>query len=272
MRRLFLVGLFAAVCAADGRFSHEAKDETLTSVVAKLNKHFGFKLTLGDGLASKRVTLTFREATAPQALRALADAAEQKLFRIEPGVYRIGINERERIFALLGEKMVQVTNFNAPIKTTCQWLRSVTGTNIFVDPSVAGNPAVRMKAAMTASQALDTITQQAKLAWDVRFGVVFIATAARLKTLPQESPFRALGLPAEKRVSLPLNNSNLKSAASYLTAATGVKITIDPELRSKRVTINATNVLLVDALALLLVPHGYTLEKKGDGFVIKTKK
>lgn len=110
------------------------------------------------------------------------------------------------------------------------------------------------------------------LAFDVRFGVIFIASPERLASLPVTAPSLPPAL-ASKSVTLSFSGLPLSEALDTLARLKGIEIVLSSRIAEQvaagRVTLAFRGVGLPDALALLLAPRGLTFAFSGGMVVVR---
>ena len=265
---LLLAGL---VAAEDKRLDYEAKDVALGEVVKRLNAFYGFTLELGDVSAAKRITIKLERATGPQALRKLEDVTGVKLTRVAAGHYRLGDDRAAAIRKAMNSKKVSFSIRGRPISEIAPLLNQSSNVGFTVDRPAMGRKIDITMNDVTLQQALDLMTEPNGLAYDVRCGIVCIATPDRLPRFPAKPPFTLKK--AGKSFGITLNGITLHAALKTLSAGSGLKVrldeTIPPKFRDRPVTLHATKTTLADALAILVVPMGLTVVETDEGLVVK---
>ena len=141
----------------------------------------------------------------------------------------------------------------------------------------SGRPVPEVPAG-SAEAALNKIAAAASLAWDVRWGVAYVATRERLERTPVALPETASETPtppaivalrtelARRRVDLACRDLPLEQAVAQVSDWLEFRVRWDPRVdRRQLVTIEAESLRARDALSLLLLPRGcaYRITKGG---------
>lgn len=271
MKRSVAVCLIAAAALAQGeRVTFQFQDESLEKVVDVLKTLGGIPLTLDDELKGRTVTLDLKNVLVEDAVDRLAAAAgaRRRGDAILPE-WKDNLLEELKKTKLHNLKLAQ-----APLKDVAAYLRSVTGANFVVDGPLADRKIDLVVDDITVGQALD-LAFGAHAAWDLRWGVVYVATKPRLEELPAQVPLAGAKLP-DRRIDLPFQNTPLPQVVSYLTAATGVTLAVQAAdkdaLEAMEVTAAASGLTIPQALALVLLPNGATTEVKDGAIAIRTRR
>ena len=116
---------------------------------------------------------------------------------------------------------------------------------------------------------LDRLVKLHGLKWELRYGVVYIATQKRLQKMPVLPPKLESAALQRMRMPVAFTSNSLKSLASKLTQLTGVTFVVPEEMVAREVTAQARDITLRQALALLLYPGGMTVVEKDDTIVMQ---
>jgi len=252
------------------RFTYAASEVPLSKVAEIVNARLDVRLELGEGAGDTRVTVRFEGATAPQVLRKLRDVTRLPLQRLGEGRYRLGRDWRAELRARLKEKKVTMAIRGRDLGEALRFLRTVSGANFVLDAAAPRAKIEIQTGAITVEQALNLMTEANGLAWDLRWGVVFVSTPKRLKALPRDPPLGGLG---GRRISLPFERTPLPKALGYLNAASGLAVSVDvaakDDVEATEVTVQVSDTEPADALALMLLPAGFTAERKDGRIVVR---
>jgi len=165
---------------------------------------------------------------------------------------------------LVNRKLAKVSFKEAPLSTVLDFLRAVSGSSIHLDPEVDATRNVTLQLTnVTFGDAVGLVTELTQLKWELRYGVVYIASAERLKKLPVVSP-RIKGM-EKRRVMLQFDGATLPMVANYMQAAAGVQVVMPRGAAARAVSVKA-NVSVEQAFALIFYPLGLTAFEK-DGVV-----
>jgi hypothetical protein len=135
---------------------------------------------------------------------------------------------------------------------------------------------------VTVKNALELITLTKSLAFDYRYGGVFVARADRLKVLPRNALpeatpddkrwMKALRARLEEPVSFAFDSATVEQALDFIRTLKGLNIVIDPAASSQaeeaELTLSVSNVRMVDALALALLPRGFSMKFKNEVILV----
>lgn len=138
---------------------------------------------------------------------------------------------------------------------------------VVLDGAAAGAPEIQ---AGSAAESLDRIGEGCGVSWDVRWGVVYVATRERLEQIPAAmpeptgdevpTPHDAAALRIElarRRVELECRGLPLEEAVAQVSGWLEFRVTWDPRVdRRQRVNVGADSLRAHDALSLLLLPRG----------------
>jgi len=135
-------------------------------------------------------------------------------------------------------------------------IRKGAGVDITLDKTVDRALVVSVPAkTRTYGGLLDYVAKQAKLEWELRYGVVYVAGKKRLEELPVLVPQLRSGELRDRRLKLVLEATPLKEVG----AAVGVELAVPDEHADRAITARATDITLPQALALMLYPEGLTV-------------
>ena len=186
---------------------------------------------------------------------------------------------------------VELSVADAPIRTVLARLERASGVPVRIDPAlkIAENPKkISLKTAkIPVKSALDLVTMTTDLAWDARWGVAFVSTAARLRALPRASlPVPAAGrmepwelslrerIGTEDSISFSFDGASIPEALEFIATLKKLNIVIDPKsapkLEASSFDLSVENVKIADALALVLYPRGCRYELKHEVIVVRT--
>lgn len=188
---------------------------------------------------------------------ALADGEAEKPAKPKPDAWKQAIADKMR-------RKVTLDFSGTPLKDVVQFMREVTGVDLYVDPgSKTGDVTVDLKVSnLAVESALKLILGLKKLESKLACGGVVIGTAKRLKVYPDALPKRPAadgGNPAHaeaydalagKKIALSFNGVPLGDVMSFIEAVSDAKIPVDKALMKPgtTITINARNLPLPHAL------------------------
>ena len=144
-----------------------------------------------------------------------------------------------------------------PLDAVLETIRKGAGVDITLDRTVDRALLISAPAKKrTYRSLLDYVVKRAKLKWDVRYGVVYVADAKRLKHLPILAPELQSPTLRGQRLKLALKAVPLKRVGAKL--GIGAKLVVAEEHGDKEITAQAADITLSQALALMLYPVGLT--------------
>ena len=251
--------------------SFDVRDRPLREVVEKAFD--GLPVEVDPRYAGKKVTARSAARPVAQALEALAQGVGGRAFRRPSGAWAIvPAWKRSLLIKLEREAAVKLDTIDpAALRPLLREISRRCGVPVVLDPDVRSPPDVEIHVEdVSGAQALALLTDPGELAWDLRWGAVFVATPERLAELPAVHPLRDKGLPA-REIDLPFDDTPLTLAFQFVKAASGV--TVEPakghadEVGAFDVTLIVSQVEVADALALMLLPLGFTADVE-DGKVL----
>jgi len=185
---------------------------------------------------------------------------------------------------------IELSVTDAPIQTVLARLARASGVSVQLDPALklAENPKkISLKTAkIPVKSALDLVTMTTDLAWDARWGVAFVSTAARLRALPRASlPEPATGgvepwemalrerIAEEEMPNIKFGGASIPQALEFIASQKKLNIVIDPKsapaLEESSFDLSAEKLKLADVLALILYPRGCRYELKHEVIVVR---
>jgi hypothetical protein len=256
--------LFAAgVAAEEHRLTWKADGIRLADAAARVEEEFGIRVELGDDVLDKWIDVAFDGVTATQALRRLRDWAGAALTRVGEKHYLLGRDRRMEILAQLDGSRVPLYARRQPSYLMYRLSRGVSGIACAVDSVVDdGRLDIDHNLGVSGREYLDILARETKATWEVRCGVVILTTAERLALIPRHSPFRELVTGSEAKYRI--RAQPLQQALEQVVRNARTKIRYAVQIPDVRVTL-CGSMTPADAFAVLLLPHGLTLETDGDG-------
>jgi hypothetical protein len=270
---LALTLFVVVVTAEEPRVTFQFEKESVAKILKVIETYAGKKVTLDPEYAEAKIALDLKNVTVPEALGRIA----RQLGAVVYGESSIVPVWKRDVLVKLEKTRVHKLKFKAneiAFAEAIEYLRSLTGLNFALDPRLADRKGqgIELRADnIPARSLLDLLCEPAEIAWDLRYGVIFLATKERINALPAVSPWKDKAL-HEKRVDLPFDATAFPIALAYLTVASGEKFTIAPgdkdAIEAIEVSFTVNKVRLGDALALLLLPNGCKLERNNDGVYV----
>jgi type II secretory pathway component GspD/PulD (secretin) len=245
----------------DPRISVRFTKEDVSKVIEVFGLYSGTTIDLDPLYAHRRIDLALDNASLEAALKEVAAKLGAKVGRLPAGGFRIVPPWKAAFFEKLQNRKIAIDHpAPLPIASILSGVAKRAGVPAVLDPALRTNRTGELHVKdVTAAQALDLLTAPNELGWDLRYGVVFIATPARLKALPAVAAFASAALP-KRSVKLACVDASLSEGLRQLQAAGGPTITIDLEavkaVEAAKVTCAVKGLANYHALALMLLPHG----------------
>lgn len=291
---LFLFLLAAASRAEDEKtFTLDLADRTLADAAADLAKQSGVPIVVDTELADRKLTGKIEALPLADAVARLAKTAGMEVEAVEwGGGWRLRLRDwRDRVKARL-EARVNVNFTDTRLADALGFLRNYADIAVVLDPAVRKEKSedellVNLQAEdVTVKNVLGLLTLTKGLAWDVRWGGVFVSTEARLKSLPKDAlPPAAADAPEwetklRERLAGPVSfsfaDATVPQALEFLRTLKGVNIVLSPDAKEAAervpVTLEVSGVQTADALALLLYPNGFTFRLKSEVVLVEKAK
>jgi len=127
------------------------------------------------------------------------------------------------------------------------------------------NPRARHVRPATQSIAQNGLGAGRELAWELRYGVVYVAGTTRLDQLPILVPELQADALRDRRLDLALQAVPMKQVG----ATVGATLVVPEELGEREITARATDITLPQALALILYPEGLTATETEDALALQ---
>jgi len=236
--------------------------EKATEVIAT---YAGVQIELAPQFRGRSITLKANNSTVPDVLdrigRQLGGSSKMlggKRFRIAPDWQHaiLGKLEEKKAHGLAIDGM-ELRHVLEIVRTQCGVRAHAT-----LDPKKR----IALEAdGVSYRTVLDRIAKAAGGAWELRYGIAYLATQKELADMPLLPP------EIEKRPRLPLHfrEKSIVDALIFLQAASKQPIQWPEKLPDRKVTVKAESVDLAQALALVLYPAGLTAEEKDGVIVVK---
>jgi hypothetical protein len=153
-----------------------------------------------------------------------------------------------------------------PIGSVLEMIRKGAGVDITLDKTVDRALTVSLPAKKwTYRKLLDQVAKKAKLKWELRYGVVYVASKERLKQLPVLVPELRKHEERARLLGLKLDAVPLKKVGAKI----GVDLRLPEEQADLEITARAKEITLAQALALMLYPQGLTATEKNGGLAVE---
>ncbi len=251
--------------AAPERLTFDYKNQPARKVVEVIGTFIRRKVVLDGEFGGEVVSLKLMKVEWPEGLRRLARVLGAEARPTVDGSWRIA---RAWRFAVEKGLLSKVT-IAAQGRTLGEILLAGSPVPIALDSGLASRVIDLKVKNVTFAQALTLATEPQGLAWDIRWGVVFVTTPKRMNTLRR---FPILPKLPKKDLRLPFHNTSLPRARDYLAAATGMKIVIDAKAKEAfeagEITLKG-EVDLRHALTVFTQPHGLRVITERGALVIQ---
>jgi len=269
MRTASILLLLAAAAAG---FTIDVKDTLARQVVVELGLTSRADIRLDIAFRDKLITLKTKDLPIAGCLEKLAEACGGKLFVFHARDYHIVPGWKHALLLKLYEKKVTLGYESESARKLASIVADASGLDIAFDPAFVDFKAKIVVQDMLLGQALDTILAPGKAAYDLRYGVVFVATRKRLATLRKLVTIRG----AENLPGDPLRIRLTDSPLAILERAQkqlGVALEIEGGRRTLgagTMTVQTKTVTLEQLLACVLTPAGLKAEVSGKRLVVTT--
>jgi hypothetical protein len=242
----------------------------LTKALEVFETYCGAKIELDPLYKSRKTSLQLDKVTLPAALQTIANDLKAVVVPKGRDHFEILPGWKRDLRAKLDEK--EVPNLQQPMglatmRDTMVLVGNVTGVDIVVDPALdlGQNTMDLMVAGVTLRQLLDLTTASNELAYDLRYGVVFVARPARLKQLPLALD---VPLPRDKKITAEFKGETLDKALAEVAKQSGLAIAPPAPLPETKLRLALRDVTPDQALAVLTLPLGLKVEKAEKGLQV----
>ena len=269
MRAASILLLLAAAAAA---FIIEVKDTLARQVVVELGLTSRADIRLDIAFRDKRITLKTKDLPIGSCLERLAESCGGKLF-VHARDFHIVPAWKHTLLSALYEKKITLGYENESASKLVQVIATHGALDLAIDPAFVDFKARIVVQDMLLGQALDTILAQGKAAYDLRYGVVFVAGRKRLATLRKLVPIPGAQSLPDKPLRIQLTGSPL-AILEQATKQLGLALEIEGERRALgagTTTVQTKRVTLAQLLACVLTPTGLKAEVvSGTRLVVNT--
>lgn len=237
-----------------------------------------FKVVVDFGATStKGVYVGYADVAKSHSSYFRTGGGEQEFAKGKEWMIRVRMSESQKPLAHAARDMrealraAQVPRLEAAdLAATLARLSDAAHVPIVLDGPAAAAPEIP---AGSAAEALDRIAAACALAWDTRWGVVYVATRVRLNAIPgavpepaddARTPATSIALRTElarRRVDLECHGLPLDQAVAQVSGWLEFRVRWDPHIdRRQRVTVVGESLVARDALSLLLLPRDCTYQ------------
>ena len=240
-------------------------DKATPAEAARLLKQVaGLEVEFAPQLAGKRIHLALRDLPPKVAVERIAEAfgckAQHrggKKWRVLPAWQIDLLNNLE------GKRVHDLAVDEMRLDQLLRLMRDQTKADIVLDPALPADRSITLSANDVSYRSLlDLITGPNEMRWELRYGVVYLSTPARLKGMPVNAP--AIKSGARTQVPMHLDNAELKAACQVFQMLTGFQVNVQDKWAATKVSIDVKKVRFNQAFALLLYPVGLTLAEQDD--------
>jgi hypothetical protein len=294
---LALILLCQVAAAEEPKVTLKVKDTPLLAVAKEIAKQSKLAVVVDPEQAKAKITVTLEGVPARKALARVATLAHTQVVRLASSAVWIGRSLEvweKRIQATLVLTTLRVNFKDKHLTKAFEFIKFETDVPIALDPEVkrtreSDTLVLTLKVEkVRGRELLDLMAQSLDLAWDVRYGVVFVSTRKRLASLPRlgmdpardgrmkdwEAILRRR-LSAE-RVFIDFRGSSPESALRYLSKTRSVPIVIEDDIKTAlkeaaMVIQKVEDISLQQALDLVLVPRGFKYVPTKEGVKVLRK-
>ena len=231
-----------------------------------LKKAAGLRVEMAPQAAERKINLRLIGVPTVSAMKAVAEAFHCEVRFLGKKRWHIAPAWQFKILDKLDQSAGSVPKIDRrPLDEVLATIGKGVGVDVTLDRTIDGAQLVSVPAKRTYRFLLDHVTRKAKLKWKLRYGVVYVADAKRLKKLPVLVPQLRSRELRERWLKLALKAVLLKRVGP----AIGAKLVVSKELGDREITADATDVTLPQALALILYPEGLTVTEKDDSLEVR---
>ena len=232
-----------------------------------LKKAAGLRVEIAPQAAAWKANLRLIGVPTSMAMESVAEAFHCEVRFLGKKRWHVAPRWQFAILDKLDKSMGKAPKIaKQPIDEVLETIRDGAGVDITLDRRVDRALAVSVPAKKRTYRCLlDQVVKKAKLKWELRYGVVYVADAKRLKELPVLVPeLKAQALQA-RRLGLALKAVHLKRVG----ATVGLKLVVPKEQADREITARAKDISLPQALALMLYPEGLTATETNGALEIR---
>ena len=239
-----------------------------------LKKAAKLKIEFAPQLADTRINLRLIGVPTFSAMKEVAEAFRCELQFLGKKRWRVVPAWQMTIYkAIETNKVAALDVKKMPVEQFLGLLRSELKIDITLDPKADRETPVTLRASkISYRKLLDKFVKARKLRWELRYGVLYIASADRFRQMPVLVP--RLDTDAIRKLRLPVSfkNAPLGNVGQTLRALAGKPFVIPKENDALAVTARAREITFEQALALILYPHGFTAVEKDDAIHVRARK
>ncbi|MHC4339841.1 MAG: hypothetical protein ACYSX0_06480 [Planctomycetota bacterium] len=247
----------------ESRISCRFTREDVSKIIEVFAIYSKTTIDLDPLYAHRQIDIALDDATLEDALKKVAWNFGAKVGRRAAGGYRIVPPWKAVMFERIEHRKISIDHqAPLPIESILSAIGKLANAPFVFDPALKTNRTGELHVKeVTASQVLDLLTAPNELGWELRYGVVFVSTPARLKALPARASFASARLP-DKSLKLAYVEAPLTGVLRHLQTAGGLPITVDKRaakaVQAVKVTCDLEELSFRHALALMLLPHGFS--------------
>jgi len=274
MRLAILLVLSALAAAGEPDASRETRPITANlenvgpeTAARMLKEAAGLRVEIAPQAAAWRANLRLINVPTSTAMRSVAEAFHCEVRFLGKKRWHVAPKWQFAILDKLDRGMAEAAKFDRqPLDAVLEVIRDGAGVDLTLDKKVDRALVVSLPAKKrTYRSLLDEVARKAKLAWELRYGVVYVADAKRLEELPVLVPELQTQALRDQRLKLALEAMPLKRVGE----AVGAKLVVPEELGDREITARATDITLPQALALILYPEGLTATETDGALAVE---
>ena len=253
---------------AEPRVTFSFKNEGLENIVKVIETYAGVKIDVAPQFRGRKVTIEARNRTIAEVLNLIGSGLGGSATKTGKDRFRLAPKWQQELWGKLQkEKVHGLLMEDVELAQALELMRMQCGVRVQIDPALDARKKIKFEAdQVDYATVLTRIADAAGARWEMRYGVVFLSTAERFKSMPLLPP----RIKDETFVTVHLQDKSIEDALRYLAVVTGRKIEWPKILPKTRVNLRAKKLAFVDVLALVLYPAGLTVEEKDD--VLRVKK
>jgi len=252
------------VAQAAPKFSLDFKNEPVENVLRIVDSYAKARVDLAPEYAGRSITIKAQNATVPEALKFIAEDLGGEAKAIGEDRYRIAPAWQHAILEKLEkEKAAKLVMEGVELGQALKLFRSQCAVQVHctLDPKTK----IRFSVEDGSYRAvLDAIAEAAGGAWELRYGVPYLATRTDFERMPLLPP----KLKKDPALPLHLQDRTLVQALGYLEAASGRAFVLPELVPERKVTAMAKSVTLSQALALVLYPVELSATESEKGAIV----
>ena len=259
------------LAVAAGAFTIDVKNALARQVVVELGLKSRADIRLDIAFGDTRITLKTDDLPVRSCLEKLAEACGGELFVLNARDYHIVPGWKHALLGKLHGKKITLDYERESAKKLVQVIATDGGLDFAIDPAFADFKARLVVQDMTLVQALDTLLAQGKAAYDLRYGVVFVASRKRLAALPKRMPLVTPPRLEKQRFRIDSHRRAASEILADIARQAGLTPKIETQLQpalKRNLTLRLRDAPIGHPLAAILVPANARAEIRGDTLIV----